>query len=71
MMRKVNQPLKLDNIRVHRREDCSHYEICLEEASALMWQSFSCKGCRFYAAKKGGSSVLSYERSASPLAWDV
>lgn len=69
-MRKVNQPLKIENVRIHRREDCSYYDKCLEEASALMWQSFSCKDCQFYTKKEGGV-LLSYERSVSPLAWEV
>ena len=69
-MRKVNQPLKIENVRIHRREECIHYDVCLEEASALMWQSFSCKGCRFFSEKKGGAAPI-YERSASPLAWEV
>jgi hypothetical protein len=69
-MRKVNQPLKMENVRLHRREDCVHYEVCLEEASALMWPSFSCEGCRFFARKEGGA-IPRYERAASPLAWEV
>ena len=70
-MRKVSQPLKVENVRIHRREECTHYEVCLEEASALMWQSFSCQGCQFYAKKKEGGATLSYERSTSPLAWEI
>ena len=68
-MRKVNEPLKMDAVRLHRREDCVHYEVCLEEASALMWQSFSCKGCEYFCRKQ--TRPVSYERSASPLAWEV
>ena len=68
-MRKINETLKLDAVRAHRREDCIHYEICLEEASALMWQSFSCKGCEHFSPKACKS--VSYERAASPLAWEV
>ncbi len=68
-MRKVNEPLKMDAVRQHRREDCVHYEICLEEASALMWQSFSCKGCAYFNLKQ--TRPVSYERSVSPLAWEV
>ncbi len=68
-MRKINEPLKLDAVRIHRRENCLHYEICLEEASALMWQSFSCKGCEHFTAKACDS--MTYERSMSPLAWEV
>ena len=69
-MRRVDQPLKIENVRIHRREECVHYEVCLEEASALMWQSFSCKGCQFYAEKEG-DALPRYERSTSPLAWEV
>ena len=68
-MRKVNEPLKLDSVLIHRREDCMHYDICLEEASALMWQSFSCKGCEHFSKKT--FEPVSYERAVSPLAWEV
>jgi len=68
-MQKRDQTLKIEMVRIHRREDCSHYEVCLEEASALMWQSFSCKGCRFFTEQT--ARPVPYEKSVSPLAWEV
>ena len=67
-MKKVNRPLEIRAVREHRREDCIHYEGCLEEASALLWPSFSCEGCKLFAPKK--ESEKQHERAASPLAWD-
>ncbi len=68
-MQKIDHALKIEMVRIHRREDCDHYEVCLEEASALMWQSFSCKGCRFFQARQ--TRPASYEKSVSPLGWEV
>jgi hypothetical protein len=67
-MKRIEQPLEINRVEEHRREDCAHYMGCLEEASTLLWPSFSCLGCRFFAC--GGRPALSYERAASPLAWD-
>ena len=68
-MKKVSRTLDLDSIPVHRREECLHYESCLDEASALLWPSFSCYGCALYCEKK--LEPHSYERASSALAWEV
>lgn len=68
-MQKIDQTLRIEMVRIHRREDCNYYEVCLEEASALMWQSFSCKGCRFFSERT--CAPVTYEKSVSPLAWEV
>ena len=68
-MQKVERPLKFETVGKHRREDCIHYEGCLEEASALLWPSFSCKGCRLFMGRK--TQTMSYEKSASPLGWEI
>ncbi len=70
-MQKIPNTLKIEMVRIHRREDCNYYEVCLEEASALMWQSFSCKGCRFFAERESAPMPESYEKSASPLGWEI
>ncbi len=67
-MKKIERPLDLNSIESHRREDCVHYRQCLEEASALLWPSFSCKDCKLFFLKK--AEPVRYERAASPLAWD-
>jgi len=67
-MKRLEQPLEIARVCEHRHEECIHYNSCLEEASALLWPSFSCKSCPQYAL--GGTPVMSYERAASPLAWD-
>ena len=67
-MKRLEQPLEIAGVCEHRREECIHYMGCLEEASALLWPSFSCRECPLYAF--GGDPVVSYERAASPLAWD-
>jgi hypothetical protein len=69
-MQKIPHTLKIEMVRIHRREDCNYYEVCLEEASVLMWQSFSCQGCRFFSQRLDPIPV-SYEKSVSPLAWEV
>jgi hypothetical protein len=68
-MQKVDRPLTIESVNKHRREECLHYEACLEEASALLWPSFSCSGCRLFMEKRNRTIV--YEQSASPLAWEI
>ncbi len=68
-MKKICRPLTLETVNAHRREECLHYESCLEEASALLWPSFSCDGCGLFVAKT--TDNVCHERSASPLAWEV
>jgi hypothetical protein len=69
-MKKIEQTLELARVAEHRREDCANYTGCLHEASALLWPSFSCKNCDRYIASSL-CSIESYERNASPLAWDI
>ncbi|MDD5309668.1 MAG: hypothetical protein PHU25_20305 [Deltaproteobacteria bacterium] len=68
-MKRLERTLDYGTVTDHRRENCVHYEGCLEEASALLWQSFSCSECRLFMRRP--SLILSYERAASPLAWEV
>jgi hypothetical protein len=68
-MRKVNRPLEFDTVCVHRREDCIRYTACLNEASALLWQSFSCDECELYTP--ANMDDLCYQKACSPLAWEV
>jgi hypothetical protein len=68
-MKKLERTLEYRTVTDHRRENCVHYEGCLEEASALLWQSFSCRECQMFSRRP--SPVLSYDRAASPLAWEV
>jgi len=68
-MKKINRPLNLESVMEHRRENCVHYEGCLDEASALLWQSFSCDGCQLFAERI--AEPVYYEKAASPLAWEV
>jgi len=68
-MKKIVQPLQLGATKHHRREECQHYDACLDQASALSWPSFSCNGCKLFMAKKSRSIV--YDKAASPLAWDM
>jgi hypothetical protein len=67
-MKKIDRPLDLKRVNAHRKENCIHYASCLEEASAMLWPSFSCAGCKQYMTK--GREINSYERAASPLAWE-
>ncbi|MBN2802125.1 MAG: hypothetical protein JXR91_03425 [Deltaproteobacteria bacterium] len=68
-MQKLNHELQLKEINIHRKEECVHYDDCLTEASALLWPSFSCKGCESYHCHH--TNILSYERASTPLAWEV
>ena len=68
-MKKVTRPLEFDSISSHRKEDCARYAACLSEASALLWQSFSCCECQHYCPTN--VEQLSYEKACSPLAWEV
>lgn len=67
-MKKVNRLLDLRAVQCNRREDCQHYPACLEEASALLWPSFSCDGCKLFEERRDSS--LRWGQSCSPLAWD-
>ncbi|MDJ0762389.1 MAG: hypothetical protein QNJ97_05315 [Myxococcota bacterium] len=69
-MKKIRRPLTLEAVTIHRKETCLHYESCLDQASALLWPSFSCEGCPNYV-KAAGSEGMCYEKAASPLAWEV
>jgi len=68
-MKKIDQPLEMTNVLEHRREECIHYASCLEEASAMLWQSFSCAECKQFLRDVRPSP--SYHRAASPLAWEI
>ena len=68
-MKKICRPLSLDAVQDHRKERCLHYDGCLDEASALLWPSFSCEGCELYMEKVADS--VCYERASSPLAWEL
>jgi len=67
-MKKINRLLDLRAVSEHRHDDCLHYEACLEEASALLWPSFSCEGCKVY--EKRLEQACNWHQSCSPLAWD-
>jgi hypothetical protein len=68
-MKKVTRPLEFDSIVAHRKEDCVHYAGCLTEASALLWQSFSCHECEFYT--EGSMDHYCYEKASSAIAWEI
>ncbi|MCP4677149.1 MAG: hypothetical protein GY854_16870 [Deltaproteobacteria bacterium] len=68
-MKKICRPLNLEAVNTHRKESCLHYDGCLEEASALLWPSFSCEGCKLYMEKT--AEPVCYDRAASPLAWEI
>lgn len=68
-MKKVFRPLDLQSVNIHRKEECLHYDSCLDEASLLLWPSFSCEGCPLYSPSN--ETPICYERAASPLAWEV
>lgn len=67
-MKRLEHPLEVRTVCRHRREECVHYDMCLKEASALLWPSFSCADCKLYFGRHGG--LVRYERAASPLGWD-
>jgi hypothetical protein len=67
-MKKINRLLDMKAVEEHRREDCLHYDGCLEEASALLWPSFSCCGCKLFEERI--EPAPRFEQCASPLAWD-
>lgn len=69
-MRKIDRPLTLESVKFHRKDNCIHYDGCLEEASALLWPSFSCQDCKLFMEKRN-SVVYGSERAASPIAWEV
>ncbi len=68
-MKEVNRPLNLESVIEHRREHCIHYDGCLDEASALLWQSFSCDGCSLFCERI--VEPVYYERAVSPLGWEI
>lgn len=69
-MKRVSRPLDVVAVKKHRREECVHYKGCLEEASALLWPSFTCEGCQLFFPRPA-TDHASYERSASPLGWEI
>ena len=54
-MKRIENPLDMNTVTLHRREECIHYASCLEEASAMLWPSFSCAGCKQYAEAEAPS----------------
>jgi len=68
-MEKICQPLEFNDVNEHRRDNCIHYGGCLEEASAMLWPSFSCKNCKQFIASD--NNVIYREKALSPLAWEV
>jgi len=68
-MKKMENPLDMRNVSRHRKENCIHYASCLEEASAMLWPSFSCERCKHFAESERSSQ--DYNRSASPLGWEI
>jgi hypothetical protein len=47
-MLQLKQVLDLDEVEMHRREDCKDYDECLDRASEGHWKSFSCFKCVRY-----------------------
>jgi len=68
-MKKMDNPLNIRNAEKHRKENCIHYASCLEEASAMLWPSFSCVECKHFT--KSEKRMPDYNRSASPLGWEI
>ncbi len=69
-MKKICRPLTLETVDFHRREECLHYEACLEQASALLWPSFSCDGCPNYIVT-AADKMMSHDKEVSSLGWEV
>jgi hypothetical protein len=47
--KKLNNELRsIKNVNNHRKIDCIHYDICLNKASILNYESFSCIDCNMY-----------------------
>ena len=68
-MKKLENPLEMRNVSEHRKENCIHYASCLEEASAMLWPSFSCRSCRHFT--ESSRRLPRYNSSASPLGWEI
>lgn len=65
-MKKLDETLDLREIGLHRKDNCKHYEHCLNEASTKRWRSFSCLDCHKYEARV---QMVPRLRKASNLAW--
>ena len=65
-MRKLEETLDVREISLHRRDDCKHYDGCLNEASTKRWRSFSCLDCNRFQQEVQLTPRL---RRASTLAW--
>lgn len=50
-MLKLEKELELHEVEFHRREDCAHYEDCLDDTALKRWKSFSCFRCEKYLFK--------------------
>jgi len=49
---KLNRPINMVELDVHRHPDCSDYEKCLDKAVYKRWRGFSCLKCTFFRKYK-------------------
>lgn len=64
-MKKLDRVLEIKEVDAQRREDCEHYDKCLNIASAAQWASFSCNGCATYESS-GRKDVESHVYRRQP-----
>lgn len=62
-MKKLDQTLVDHETAIHRRDDCSLYDSCLDKAAIKRWPSFSCADCREY--DKENRPTLQLRRASS------
>lgn len=67
-MKKLDQTLLEHETNLHRRDDCGHYDRCLDEAAVKRWPSFSCVDCRDFKREARATLRL---RKASSLAGEI
>ena len=65
-MRRLDETLDIREISLHRRDDCKHYDQCLNKASTKRWRSFSCLDCGKFERE---IQLVPRLRRASTLAW--
>ena len=69
-MKKLDKPLKYEDVDIHRRDECSKYTECLHLAEKYKWKSFSCQNCNEYALPIHQVSKAT-GKNFSPLATDM
>lgn len=69
-MNQLAEVLELEETEIHRRDDCKHYEDCLDVAALKRWRSFSCYNCKKYKQGKRLVHITTENKDIYPATVD-